>query len=215
MKLHNDVVEGIFSFKRLASGRTVMTFDAISLKRFAMIFAFWHKGSWRIRFRLVVTTNNGMIVFPLTKTVYMNNGQPQVPEDYKVNTTLFFALHSEADVNKIAMRIFANATGNISSGQFNGYESAVEWSKVTDTLSTPDELKSNYARSRKFSSHLYHANGEHRVVGSVINQRMVPAPTVPVLNPLDDVCDSSDFIVLSIFFHFYSIFLGELGLKLC
>lgn len=181
LKLHNEVIGGIFSFKTLQSGRTVMTLDAVSIKRIAIVFAFWHKHCWRVRFRLVVSTSNGMVAFPLTRTLFLDDGKIQMPTDFKHNTALFLGLHSEADLNTLALRVFANANGVIDAMNFNGYETNISWSKL-DVLSIPDELKSNLARKRKYSLKLYRANGVHRVIGNLSTQRMVSAPATPTVN---------------------------------
>lgn len=64
----------------------MMSYDAVSIKRFSIVFGFYHKKAWRLRIRLVVTTSIGIILFPVTKTLFIENGKFQVPEDYRANT---------------------------------------------------------------------------------------------------------------------------------
>lgn len=183
LKLHNDIIEGIFSFKKLQSDQTVMSYNAVSIKRFAIVFAFWYNDAWRVRFRLVITSSNGLVAFPLTKTLFIDDDEILMPSEYKTNTVLFFGLHSEAEVNKLALRIWANSSGVISTTHgFNGYETTVQWSKKTDRVTISPELKSRYARDKKFSTKLYRANGVHKMIASLSSQRKVAAPIAPNLN---------------------------------
>lgn len=138
--IFNEIIEGIFEFKTLQNGNTVMTFDSVSIKRFSIIFAFFRNKSWRLRLRMVVTTSNGIIAFPMTKTLFTTDGKIEIPQEFRTNTVLMFGLHSEADEINLALRVFANSTGLINENHFNGYECAMKWNKREDTMNVPDCL---------------------------------------------------------------------------
>lgn len=92
--VNNDVIGGIFTFKNLPSGKKIVSFDATSVNRFGILFAFLHNGSWRVRLSLVFTTRNGVLGFKATKTLYKNNGRFEVPTTWAANTVLFLGVRS-------------------------------------------------------------------------------------------------------------------------
>lgn len=173
----NDIIDGIFTFKTFESGDTVMTFEASSIKRFSIIFAVLYKNAWRLRLRLVVTLNNGVIGFPMTKTLFVQNDSIQFPEEFRPNTVLMLGLHSDNDI-KLALRVFANANGAdiIKDGEFNGFSAIIKWDCHADKLEIPLQLQPAQAEKRQFNGRLYRANGEQNVSCSVWKQRFVPTP---------------------------------------
>lgn len=177
----NDIIEGVFSFKKLNSG-TVMTYAAISIKRFSIIFAVFLRNSWRLRLRLVVTLKNGILGFPLTKILFVDNGRVEVPKEYQHNTVLLLGIHSTDDI-ELAIRVFANSNGlNITgpSGEFNGYTSEINWNRNGDSLSLPDQFLSPKAKQMRFASHLYQANGKVIRIADMWRQTFVKEPTMNI-----------------------------------
>lgn len=171
----NEVIEGIFSFKATPNNRSVLTFDAVSIKRFSMVFGFFYKKAWRLRLRLVVTTTNGIVGFPMTKTMFMNDGKFEVPKEFQTNTVLLFGLHTQSDAINLALRVFANTTG-YTHETFGGYTCELKWDRRHDTIDVPDCLQSKFAKKKFYSANLYQANGTHRVVGGIAEQRLVNPP---------------------------------------
>lgn len=83
MCLQNDIIEGIFSTKKLATSRkTVLSYDGIEPKRFAILFAFHRSGKWRACLCLLLTTEHGCLGFKATKTLY-----PERDGTFKVPNT--------------------------------------------------------------------------------------------------------------------------------
>lgn len=175
-KLINDIVEGMFSFKTLR-GKNLMTFEAAAMKRFCIIFAFWHKDSWRIRQRLVISLTNGLVCFPLTKTMFIENGLIKVPNDYKANTVLLLGIHTPNKELNMKVRVYANNTGkNICTPDFNGYQGDITWDKENDVIRVSDNLLSKNAKKCSFERILYQRNGAKRIVGRRNQQLFVPEP---------------------------------------
>lgn len=56
-----------------------MSFDATSIKRFAIVFAVFIRNSWKLRLRLVITLKTGIVAFPLTKTLFVDDGCVEIP----------------------------------------------------------------------------------------------------------------------------------------
>lgn len=178
MTLLNDVIEGMFSLQETTS-HTMLCYKAVSIKRSSIVVGFWKNGAWRLRLRLVVSTKNGLMAFPLTKTLYLDNGKILIPTKYKANTALFIGLHSEEEVNRIGLRIWANDFGHVNEpGNFNGYTAHIDWSKNEDELTIPNQLKYNHATMKMFKRNLYRANGVHRIIRNVFER--ISAPAVPV-----------------------------------
>lgn len=56
------------------------------LKRCSVLFATLDKnGIWRLRYCVVVTKNSGLVVFPLHKTLAVENNRFVIPDQYKMN----------------------------------------------------------------------------------------------------------------------------------
>lgn len=181
LKMLNEVIEGIFHFNTIGRGRKVMTFEAASMKRFSIIFAFLHKHSRKLRLRMVISLKNGVVAFPLTKTLFLDKGNIDVPKEYNANTALFIGLHTQSDDIQFTVRAYANAAGRniISNGKFNGLEAHVHWDRTKDAIQSSKTLDSRFATKRLFDDRLYRANGVHRVIGSIARQRFVAPPAIP------------------------------------
>lgn len=180
LSLFNDIIEGVFSFKTFDSGSTVMTFEATSIKRFSIIFAVFIRNSWRLRLRLVITLKTGIIGFPLTKILYVDNGRIEIPKEYRTNTVLFFGIHATDDI-QLAVRVFANSSGlNIlgPNGEFRGYFGEIKWDRNNDSISLPDEFLPSKAKRVQFSSHLYRANGQQKPIAEAWRQKFVKEPNL-------------------------------------
>lgn len=190
----NDVVEGIFRFGETNSGNTVMTYEAVSIKPFSIVFGFYHKKAWRLRFCLVVSQSNGIILFPMTKTLFIDDEKIQVPAEMRGNTALVFGFHSKADAINLAFRVFANNTGYVNENPFNGYEGDIVWNRSSDTITYPDCIKGGLAKKKCFSVILSRENGAHQVVGELREQRLVELPLQSILtlnNESEEVCFDS------------------------
>lgn len=172
MVMNNEILEGFFSFKTVRSGKCVMSFDAVSVKRFAILFAFCRNESWRIRLCLVFTTKNGVLGYKVTKTLYAeNNGSYEVPATWKRNTVLFFGIQSgNKDVDMI-IRIHTQ----------NMYEARISYDCSRDEVHLSDEILTSNARNRPFANRLYSA--PRRPVASISAQRHVQDQSVLAIEP--------------------------------
>lgn len=166
----------MFGFKSNQNGQTVMTFESVSIKRFSVIFAFFLKKSWRLRLRLVVTLEHGIIAFPMTKTLFINNGKIEIPKEFEQNTMLLLGVHSEANEIDMPLRVYANVNGLLNENNFNGYECSIQWNRREDTMNVPDRLDCHLKKKTMFSLNLYDANGRHKVIGKLSEQRVVAPP---------------------------------------
>lgn len=177
MIFNNDVIEGIFTFKVLASGKKVMSFDAVSLKRFSILFAFCVKNTWRIRLSLVFTTKQGVLGFRVTKALFTEeDGRLKVPKTWEGNTVLFFGIQSENDDVDMTMRIHANKT----------YEAEISWDCLRDEIYLSDNLKPSNAKKCSFPKHLYNATNQNPIA-ALAQQRSVPSPSLPESSSFDTV----------------------------
>lgn len=150
--LINDIVEGVITFTTKESGKTVMSFDTTTIKRFCILFAFRYRNSWRIRFALVITTKYGAMGFRITKTLRADeHGRFCIPKSWEQNTVLLFGIQPNNNDVHITMRIFANDNGlNI-----EPYESQLSWDFQDDHTIMSNELLPTNAMSRSFSKQLY------------------------------------------------------------
>lgn len=146
--LNNELLEGVFSFKRLASGKRIMSFDAITVKRFAILFAFCHNESWCVRLGLISTTKNGFLGFKITKTLYQDNGKFAVPPPWNGNTALVFGIQSGRNDIDMRIRVFTERM----------YECYISYHYARDEINLSDELLPSNARKRSYASHLYSVN---------------------------------------------------------
>lgn len=132
---NNEIIEGMFTFKVLDNGRTVLTFDSISMNRFAILFAVLVKNVWRVRFCLVMTTIDGALCFQVTKRLFANNDRFEVPQNWKNNCVLFFGIRPNNEDVNITLRVHA----------CNPYEAKISWKHLRDECSFSDDLKPSKA----------------------------------------------------------------------
>lgn len=183
LKLFNDVIEGVFSFKSDSDGRKIMTYKSTSMHRFSIVFAYFHKNAWRLRLRLVVTTNNGVKAFPMTKTLYLEDGRVEIPREFKTNSVLFIGLHSDTENIETAVRVHANSSGcNIlNDGIFTGHVGTIEWNRDNDMIIFPAIFNACNTGKCFFDKRLYRRSSEQCQVASLQQQRFVPEPTMHII----------------------------------
>lgn len=76
--LYSPSAECQFKFKMGSQMHQMITCEATSLKRFSVLIAAIDNNQWRLRCRIVVTKDKGLLCFPLRKTV------PEINEKYYV-----------------------------------------------------------------------------------------------------------------------------------
>lgn len=168
---NNEVIEGIFTFKELPSGKKLLSFDSVTINRFAILFAFLHKGSWRVRLSLVLTTQNGVLGFKATSTLYAHDQKFQVPKNWIGNTVLFFGIRSNNEDIDMTLRIHAAEM----------YEAQVSWDHLHDDVLLSDNLIPTNSKSRPFPGHLYEGVAK-KLKGIISQQRRVPELQPQVVN---------------------------------
>lgn len=137
------------------------------------------KGIWRLRFRLVVTPVHGLAVFKLSKTLNVNHGRIEMPNDLMVNTVAVFGVAPIESSFYITLRVHANESGRLSSTQFDGYIGyiGVEVSEANIECFIDDALNgnTNQLQRKRFNNCLYRR--EEQPLSTFQSQR-----TAPVIN---------------------------------
>lgn len=153
LKLHAHTVNGVFDIQKDESGKYVISFDGTKLTRFSMEMAFFSGGAWRLRYRLVVTMQDGILCFPLHTTFNNSAGIYSTPPEFDLNTVLIFGIATTAIESKIKVKIFANGTGFLSKQRFNGYFGAVKWNSDSDRVDISNNLNTNIPASNVYFTH--------------------------------------------------------------
>lgn len=108
----------------------LLSYTASSFKRFSFVIAILDaKGYWRLRYRCVISSTNGLLVFKLRSTLQIQNGTMVVPPQYQFNSVILLGIKPSLDTFKIGFKIFANQDGNIDDEHFNGYYSFATWKR--------------------------------------------------------------------------------------
>lgn len=163
---------GLFMFHQ-TNNYHVLTYEASVFNRFAVLIAVQIRGCWRLRFRVVPTTVNGLLVFKLASTMQMQNGRYRLTPEYSLNTALVIGLKSRSDTIKLDFRVHANTDGNIDYVNFNGYvSSAIFQNMVGKGNAHIDDALDGETRKpkRKFDQRLY-KNADSMPVLSFAEQR--------------------------------------------
>lgn len=67
-QLISPATEGIFYSSKTNLGFRSIFYDAISVKRFSIMFAVRNQNRWRFRFRAILSASDGLLCFPMRKT---------------------------------------------------------------------------------------------------------------------------------------------------
>lgn len=162
---HAHSINGVFGI-RSVQGKSVITFSATLIKRFSVAVAYFVDGLWRLRYRLVVTLQDGVLGFLMHKTIENRNGVYRIPAEFDVNTALIIGIASPDLKSEVKLRIYANKQGCINDG-FNGYEGTVSFDKFLDRASFSDTLKEQkYGNTIRFDRNLYQFVQRHQPEGS-------------------------------------------------
>lgn len=157
MCIHAHAVDGAFQIKRNQNRQLLIGFDATSVKRFSLAFAFFSEGAWRLRSRLVVTNSDGILCFPLHTTFEHKNGVYRMPNDFNLNTVMIFGIGAADNESIVDVKVFANQTGFLNNeDDFNGYYGNLNWNRITDTVIVSDTLGVDQRNGDlKYSNTLY------------------------------------------------------------
>lgn len=164
--LHAHEVCTVFNIQKVLE-KLVITYSANAIHRFSVVLAYRMEGVWRLRFR-VVTSKDGVLVFPLFSTFQHNANVYSVPPEYDTNTVLILGVDANQNESKIMMRIYANENGNVNQDNFNGREEVITFNKFLDKGIIPNTLKpTRYGNSLRFDQRLYQSLNFEPSVGEL------------------------------------------------
>lgn len=150
-----NCIDGIFMIGKSANGRVLIRFSATSMKRFSIEFAFLNENDWRYRFRAVITHQEGVLCFPMQRSVGKTGEKYVFPDEN--NTVLVLGIRSASENSLVGFRVLANSSGTLISDGYYGY---VTWSKSMDLIEISPNLQSGgHKKSVRFSRQLYANDG--------------------------------------------------------
>lgn len=143
LKIHAHAINGVFEVKKSGNGESVLSFEGTKLHRFSLAIGFFTEGAWRLRCRLVVTLQDGVLCFPLHTTFNNRGGIYNMPPEFDFNTALVLGVGTTSKTSLVKLKIFANETGfmNSDSDNFNGYFGQFVWNSDNDTVDIGSTLK--------------------------------------------------------------------------
>lgn len=151
---------------RFFNGKPIITFNTTLVKGFSVAVAYLFNGFWRLRCRLVVSPQDGVLCFPLFKT----HGKSEV---YSSNTVLVIGIATDEMQATAKLRIYGNRTGSIDANRFNGYEGTIKIDKFLDNAVFSDTLQSNrYGNSIRFDRSLYQYTHRQRPANLLAQARI-------------------------------------------
>lgn len=127
-KLLSAATEGMFYASKTDDGLRTIFYDAISIKRFSIMFAVRNKNRWRFRFRFrgLLSATDGFVLFPMRKTFYNNGHLLQFPAEFSLNTVLIIGIDSLDENFKVYTK-----SGNryVGKATYSNKEDAVKFSE--------------------------------------------------------------------------------------
>lgn len=127
--------EGVFTFKRLTNNN-VLLYEACQYRRFSVGIGVFSGGKWRLRFRLVTTAKQGLLVFKQFSTLLTDTQLASLSTSQRVvlptehNNVLIFGIKPIDATPKsfrLDLRIFANGDGVINNHEFNSIDGSLQW----------------------------------------------------------------------------------------
>lgn len=159
--VHAHAVNGVFEIQSMKN-KSVITFNSSSIKRFSVAVAYIVDGLWRLRYRIVVTLQDGILCFPLYSTIGNRNGVCRVPKECDLNTVLIIGIATEKEKSDVTLRIYANELGCIED-DFNGYKGTVTFDAFLDKALISESLQQKtYANGIRFDRNLYKSMQHHQ-----------------------------------------------------
>lgn len=150
-----NAVDGVFKFGKATDGRMLIQFMGTSIKRFAIAFAFFNENDWRYRFRAVVTHQEGVLCFPMQRSVEKCD-QKYIFPDQDHNTVLVLGIRTSAAKSRIGFRVFANENGTPFGNPDDDIYGHVTWSPSMDLIEISPNLSSGgNKKSLRFTRLLY------------------------------------------------------------
>lgn len=149
----SPATDGLFAHK-INQNYQVLSYGAVSFRRFSLVICVFTDGYWRMRFRAVPTDIHGLLLFKMATKFSAQNTGISLGSDHQ-NTVLFVGIKPKADDVKIGFRIFASPNSDM-----NPYIKSATWQNSGPDLSgiytIDDELDGNRKQSKKsFNPMLY------------------------------------------------------------
>lgn len=135
-----------------------IVFKQISFKRCSVLIAILDKNKkWRLRFRVMVTPAHGLLVFPITKEMEIDNRRILIPQGDISNAVQLIGITLKQQSFYGQFRVHANRDGRMGN-DFSGYHGhiGVDISSTRDTVLIDDHLHGSQNQpSKKFNINLY------------------------------------------------------------
>lgn len=94
----------------------------VSFKRCCILLGYLDQANqYRLRFRLVLSPQHGLLVFKLHRTLNFVNGRAIIPREHVNNTIAVFILQPKVQSIYIKLSVYANKDGKLSNQRFDGY----------------------------------------------------------------------------------------------
>lgn len=129
-----------------------------SITLYSIGVAYKLQGVWRLRYRLVVTRESGILCFPLYTTFNNANGVYSIPDRFNLNTALIIGIETTDELSVVDVRIYANQTGVLNftnATNFNGYEGQITFDSILDKTLISDSFKPRRYSTLRFDRALY------------------------------------------------------------
>lgn len=173
----SPATEGLFELKSDENGKQMVSYSAVSIKRFSVLVAVFANHKWRFRLRIVLTEDRGILCFPMRTTFDTVNGKHMIPEGFRYNTPLILGIGTTGEQSTLRFKISASTNGIVvdTEDQFNGYYGLVNWFRnrldpSNDYVEISPELSQETAELRKFANCLYESNGPITKIHNVYDQ---------------------------------------------
>lgn len=156
--IHAHPVEGLFLVRKIKNN-IVIEYAATSLYRFSVAVAYFSEGAWRVRFRFVVTPDNGILGFKLYRTIEHHDGTLTILNDLNANTVLILGIKTKEVESAVRFRVFANESGMINDTS-DAYYGKMSWNRIIDRLSISESLQvDTHGNTYRFNANLYELVG--------------------------------------------------------
>lgn len=159
--LLSQSTNGLFSFKTHISS-DVLSYMATEYRRFSVAIAVWVGEVWRLRFRVVPTATNGLMLFKTSSQLYSQNGVINLPPDTHQNTVLILGIKPISKLAPVQMefRVLADKDGRIDYKSYSSYVHSASWKSTLGcpkgTYVIDDEINSDTKKAtKKFDHSLY------------------------------------------------------------
>lgn len=151
LQLFAALTDGLFTFKETEHS-VIASYESGSFHRFSILIAVLIDGRWRLRFRVVTTNRNGLLVFKLKSTLVKDNNSFIVPKDQ--NTVQVFGIKPRGKNVEVKFKVHANGEGIIHSTK-PGYFGSITWERYKEEIISISDTLQDHHNKIIFDSRLY------------------------------------------------------------